>query len=57
LRRVAGGTDVGDPFAVASHAHDALNLAANVAELLADLLTEAQQAIDLLAADRGDPQE
>ena len=57
MRRVAGGTDVGDPFAVASHAHDALNLAANVAELLADLLTEAQQAIDLLAADRGDPQE
>lgn len=56
LARQLRGQDP-DSFAAASHAHDALDLAANVAELLADLLAEAQQAIDLLTADRGDPQD
>jgi hypothetical protein len=54
---VASGTHVGDPVAAVSHAHDALDLAVSVAELLADLLAETQKALDFLAADRGDPQE
>jgi hypothetical protein len=53
----AGGTHVGDQSAALSHAHDALELAASVAELLADLVAKAQKALDLLTADRGDPQD
>jgi hypothetical protein len=54
---VSDGTRVGDPSSAVGHAHDALDLAASVAELLANLLAEAQNALDFPADDRGDPQE
>jgi hypothetical protein len=43
---VSDGTHVGDPSTAVSHPHEALELAASIAEQLADLLAKAQNALD-----------